>query len=61
MAKDVVITLTREQSGALLVLADEGAEGILTDVSQIRGYLKGSAMAAENALKKLREAVHGER
>ncbi|MEN9230645.1 MAG: hypothetical protein Q6L68_07045 [Thermostichus sp. DG02_5_bins_236] len=57
MAKDVVIRLTKEQAEALLILA---GEGILTDVGQVRGSLKGSTVAAENTLNKLREAVHGE-
>jgi hypothetical protein len=54
---NVVITLTKAQAEALLVLADEGYQGICTDVNNVKGYLKGSTVAAENALKKLRQAI----
>jgi hypothetical protein len=60
MAKDVVIGLTRAQAQALLTLAEEGGQGILTAQDCVNGLLKGSTVAANNALKKLREAVRNE-
>ena len=56
MSKRMAIELTEPQAKALLVLASEGREAILTDVPN--GYIGNckTAEAAETAYQKLREA-----
>lgn len=59
MTRYVTMVLTGAEARALLVLANEGAEGLLTDSAAARAYL-GSPQAvasAVRALELLREAA----
>lgn len=56
---DVVLVLSPAEARALATLAEDGAEGILTDPSAAAGYIGGPASmaAARRALRALQSAA----
>ena len=55
----LTIHLTETEARALLVLANEGAEAILTDAQAVQGYLGGKqgAGGAKRAIRKIEAAL----
>lgn len=54
----VRLELTEEEAKALLVLANEGAEGIFADDQQVKAMLDGTTKFATSALEKLYQVVY---
>ena len=52
--------LSHAEARGLLALAEEGAQGLLTDPSAAKAYIgpKPSVEAAQRALETLRKAIH---